>query len=98
MPSVLVPTSTEQLDHVRALMRAFVAWHRERHSEDLHLIDSYFDGAAFELELAELPGKYRQAEAQALYAGMGFQKIEPYYDLPEVLRNWLVFMELPLRA
>lgn len=170
MPSVLVPATREQLDHVRALMRAFVAWHRERHREDLHLIDSYFDAAAFEFELEGLPGKYvpprgalllamagdspagcvalreiddrtcemkrmfvypefqgqgigraladavirearslgyrtmyldtsiRQAEAQSLYSGMGFKKIEPYYDLPESLKNWLVFMELPLGA
>ncbi len=40
----------------------------------------------------------RQAEAQALYRRMGFREIAPYYDLPEELRNWLVFMELPLQA
>jgi GNAT superfamily N-acetyltransferase len=39
-------------------MRAFVAWHRQRHQEDLALIDAYFDAAAFETELASLPGKY----------------------------------------
>jgi putative acetyltransferase len=170
MVQVLVPTTPEQLDHVRALMRAFVAWHRERHQQDLALIDSYFDAAAFESELAGLPGKYapprgqlllatvggqpagcvalreidgarcemkrmfvyperqghgvgralaealiqgarasgyqcmlldtsiRQAEAQALYRRLGFRDIAPFYDLPEPLRNWLVFMELPLRS
>ena len=170
MNQVRVATSTEELDHVRALMRAFIAWHRQRHQQDLHLIDAYFDAAAFEEELASLPGKYappkgqllfasvddtpagcvalreidsdtcemkrmyvypeyhgrgigralgeaivaaartagyrvmrldtsvRQSEAQALYRRMGFREIEPYYDLPEELRNWLVFMELPLQA
>jgi putative acetyltransferase len=170
MVQVLIPTTAEQLDHTRALMRAFIAWHRERHQQDLALIDSYFDAAAFEAELTGLPGKYapprgqlllamvgdqpagcvalrridsarcemkrmfvyperqgqgvgralaeavirdaramgyqsmlldtsiRQAEAQALYRRLGFRDIAPYYDLPEALRNWLVFMELPLQA
>lgn len=161
--------SPDQLDATRALMRAFVAWHRERHVEDLELIDSYFDGQAFEAELAALPGKYapprgrlllatvggrpagcvalreidegacemkrmfvnpevrgqgvgralgeaviqaareagyrtmlldtsfRQAEAQALYRRLGFREIEPYYALPDRLRDWLVFMALDLR-
>lgn len=39
-------------------MRAFVAWHRGRHTQDLHLIDAYFDAQAFEAELAGLPGDY----------------------------------------
>ena len=38
----------------------------------------------------------RQIEAQSLYAGLGFRRIEPYYELPAPLRNWLVFMELEL--
>jgi putative acetyltransferase len=157
-----------ELDAVRSLMRAFVAWHRVRHTQDLQLIDSYFDAAAFEQELASLPGAYappsgrlllatvdgapagcvalhpiddmycemkrmfvypqfhgmgvgaalaaavieaareagygamrldtsiRQAEAQNLYRRFGFEVIPPYYDLPVQLREWLVFMELPL--
>ncbi len=58
MIEVRTPATTGELDDVRALMRAFVAWHRQRHTEDLHLIDAYFDAAAFEDELASLPGKY----------------------------------------
>ena len=169
MPAVVqVPASAQQLDQVRSLMRSFIAWHKERHREDLHLIDAYFDAEAFEQELASLPGKYvpphgqlllatvdgapagcvalreidsascemkrmfvyppfhgqgvghaladalieearalgyrtmrldtsiRQDEAIGLYRRLGFKTIEPYYELPEALRNWLVFMELVL--
>jgi len=162
------PEATAELDDVRALMRAFVAWHRERHVEDLALIDEYFDQHEFEDELASLPGKYappdgqlflacyddkpagcvalrridrhvcemkrmflypqyhgkgigrrlgeaiirdaraagyaimrldtswRQKEAQALYSKLGFQRIDPYYDSPPALKEWLVFFELRL--
>ncbi len=163
MALVNTPSTPEQLDQVRDLMRAFVAWHRLRHHED-----QYFDAAAFEEELATLPGKYvpprgglllathdgnsagcvalreidadacemkrmfvypnlqgkgvgrtlaeaiidqartigyrsmrldtsiRQAEAIALYRSLGFKGISAYYELPEPMRNWLVFMELEL--
>jgi putative acetyltransferase len=161
-------TTPAQLDQVRSLVRAFVDWHRQRHREDLELIDRYFDAKAFEEELASLPGKYappkgrlllathdgqpagcvalremdadtcemkrmfvytqfhgkgvgralaeaviqearsigyslmrldtsvRQVEAQTLYERSGFKRIEPYYELPEDVKNWLVFMELRL--
>ncbi len=52
------PVTAADLDAVRGLIRDFVAWHRERHTEDLHLIDSYFDVGEFEAELAGLPGAY----------------------------------------
>ena len=149
-------------------MRSFVTWHRERHTDDLHLIDAYFDAGAYEHELASLPEYYappagdllfarcdgevagcvalraldaescemkrmfvypgmrghgigrklseaivaaakssgyrvmrldtslRQAEALQLYRTLGFHEIEPYYELSEELRDWLVFMELEL--
>ncbi len=169
MTEVESAITDEQLDHTRDLMREFVRWHRTRHLEDLHLIDAYFDAAAFEDELASLPGKYappegrllldtcngeaagcvalrplddrscemkrmfvydrfrgkgigralveavlrearaigydlmrldtshRQVEAQTLYARFGFVRTEAYYELPDELRRWLVFMELSLR-
>jgi ribosomal protein S18 acetylase RimI-like enzyme len=56
---IVVPETAADLDAARDLIRAFVAWHRERHLEDLDLIDGYFDAAAFERELAGLPGAYR---------------------------------------
>jgi ribosomal protein S18 acetylase RimI-like enzyme len=168
MIEIAQAVTKEQLDDVRALMRAFVAWHRERHVEDLALIDSYFDQAEFEAELAGLPGKYappkgrlllarrdgeaagcvalrdlgdgicemkrmflpvrfrglgigralaeriigearnagyrlmrldtslRQREAIGLYEKAGFKRIAPYYDLPQQMRDWLVFMEMEL--
>ncbi|HZV43946.1 MAG TPA: GNAT family N-acetyltransferase, partial [Saprospiraceae bacterium] len=38
----------------------------------------------------------RQIEAQALYYSMGFERTTPYFELPDRLKNWLVFMELKL--
>jgi len=55
---IFTPCAAVHLDQVRALMRAFVAWHREMHVRDVHLIDAYFDADAFEDELATLPGDY----------------------------------------
>jgi putative acetyltransferase len=169
MLRIITPGTAEELDHVRALMRAFLTWHRARHLDDLQLIDRYFDAAAFDDELASLPGKYaspdgalllathndqpagcvalrridggscemkrmfvypefhgkgvgralaeaviaearrlgyrsmlldtsfRQAEAQALYRRLGFEVVPPYYELPEDMRQWLVFMALELQ-
>ena len=39
-----------------------------------------------------------QREAQGLYRKLGFRDIGPYYDLPQSLRDWLVFMDLDLTA
>jgi GNAT superfamily N-acetyltransferase len=61
-------TSPPQLDAVRDLMRAFMAWHRERHTQDLHLIDVYFDAASLEVELATIPGIYSPPSGRLLLA------------------------------
>jgi putative acetyltransferase len=66
--SVQVPVTLEQLNQVRSLMRSFIAWHKDRHREDVHLIDAYFDAEAFEQELASLPGKYAPPHGQLLLA------------------------------
>jgi GNAT superfamily N-acetyltransferase len=53
------PAETEgDCEEARRLFRAFVAWHREYHPSDLARIDAYFDEAAWEHELAGLPGAY----------------------------------------
>jgi len=52
---VRAATSPTELDQARIFFRAFVAWHRKRHAEDLGLIDRYFDSGGFERELASLP-------------------------------------------
>ena len=167
-PEVVDASTPAQIDQVRELMRAFVAWHRERHQADLRLIDDYFDAAAFEAELVGLPGKYarpggrlllalhagepagcvalrgmdttscemkrmfvdpqlqgrgvgralaqavtsearaarytwmwldttvRQTEAQNLYRSLGFEPVDPYYELAPELVDWLVFMRKSL--
>jgi len=38
----------------------------------------------------------RQREAAALYRGLGFTCIAPYYDVPEALAGWLIFLRLDL--
>src|SRR5260221_9547914 len=60
--------SPEHVEQVRNLIRAFVTWHRQRHTEDSKLIDAYFDADTFEKELAGLPGKYSLPGGRLLLA------------------------------
>ena len=55
MFTIIQATSLHHLDGVRALMRGFLDWHRDRHSDEGDLVDGYFDPEKFEAELAGLP-------------------------------------------
>lgn len=70
MIKIVEPTVLAELNAVRDLMRAFIAWHRERHVQDLQLIDQYFDAAAFEDELRTLPGIYTPSRGHLLLASV----------------------------
>jgi GNAT superfamily N-acetyltransferase len=37
-----------------------------------------------------------QHEAIGLYRSLGFTEVEPYYDVPSAMREWLVFFRLDL--
>jgi ribosomal protein S18 acetylase RimI-like enzyme len=58
MVSIFHATSPTSIEHIRGLMRAFVAWHHAHHQEDRALIDRYFQQEKFERELDGLPGPY----------------------------------------
>jgi putative acetyltransferase len=53
---------------VAELMRAFIAWHYERHASDRHIIDSYFDPEKFADELRNLPGEFAPPTGALLVA------------------------------
>ena len=68
MALILEPARPAELDDARSLMRAFLAWHRARHVEDIDLVERYFDQAAFDAELACLPGKYARPQGRLFIA------------------------------
>src|SRR5262245_60887897 len=75
MISIFQAATKTELNDVRALMRAFLAWHRERHADIIDLVDSYFDAEAWEAELAGLPGKYAPPKGSLLIAYRGGQPV-----------------------
>lgn len=57
-----------QLDQVRNLKRAFLAWQKQTYNDRLDLVEKYFDPKAFETELASLPGKFAPPSGRLLLA------------------------------
>jgi GNAT superfamily N-acetyltransferase len=45
-----------------------------------------------------LDTSHYQPPAQRLYESVGFQRIPPYYDVPDELRDWLLYYERDLAA
>jgi GNAT superfamily N-acetyltransferase len=61
------PAETEgEIEEVRRLFRSFLSWHRQRHTEDLALIEAYFDDAAYDTEIEGLPGAYAPPDGALL--------------------------------
>jgi len=69
-----VETAAE-LDDARTLMREFVQWARDLSPMDREKVDAYFDVAAFETELAGLPGKFAPPTGRLLIATLGGQSV-----------------------
>lgn len=61
-------TTPDDIAAVVALMRRYVAWHYQRHAAYRTMLDRYFDAAAFEAELAALPGAYAPPRGRLLLA------------------------------
>jgi putative acetyltransferase len=57
-----------QLEQVRNLKRAYLAWQRQTHNDRLDLVEKYFDPKAFESELTSLPGKFAPPSGRLLVA------------------------------
>lgn len=73
MITIIEPTTTTDLDRVRALMTGFVAWSRERYVDYLAQVNAYFDATAFQAELAGLPGSYAPPQGCLLLASIDNQ-------------------------
>lgn len=61
-------TTPAQLDDARQLMHDFIAWSRVAQADNIELIDSYFDAAAYERSLAKLPGYFGPPEGSLVVA------------------------------
>ena len=66
MIAISEANDSEQLQHIRSLLHAFVDWLRQRYADDNQVIDDYFDVNAYEQELSSLPGKYAPPRGRLL--------------------------------
>jgi GNAT superfamily N-acetyltransferase len=65
---IINAATQKDFDEVRKLIREFLKWHLQRHTEDIELINEYFDPKDFEKELKTLPGNYAKPDGQLLLA------------------------------
>ncbi|MER2509670.1 MAG: GNAT family N-acetyltransferase [Amaricoccus sp.] len=70
-PTIHQATEPDDIDAVRGLMRRYVAWHYQRHAAHRAMLDRYFDPAAYEAELAGLPGQFAPPAGRLLLARVG---------------------------
>jgi GNAT superfamily N-acetyltransferase len=68
MIEIVQATTPKEIDDVRTLIRAFVAWARIRLADDIDRVNRYFHPTLFEPELAGLPGRYAPPSGSLLVA------------------------------
>lgn len=84
-------------DHRCEMKRLFVSTEFQGHRIGRTLVETLIHNArTFGYDSMRLDTGIHQTVAQQLYQSIGFQRIQPYYDVPETLAKGLVFMELTL--
>lgn len=68
MITITQANTDTQLEQVRELKRAFLAWQKQTYHDRLDLVEKYFDPNVFEAELASLPGKFAPPSGRLLIA------------------------------